>query len=465
MREQKRLATKRYVQQQQQLQQQQQRQQANKQPQLICEEQITPFVDPVTLYHRQQQEQAQLQFQRAQQHTAAGQQAQQPPQQQVPPPQIPHQSQQYVQKPFVLPLRRKPKATPTVAAPPIIIPQRTVAVTKKVVTRTKAATNCQGEQRPKIVSAPKTPDRVSVNKRDADETPVIANTTSKKPKTTKNVQSSSGVSLSTTVGDQKIQGKKVRKKQQKKKKKAPAKLPKPVVKVEDLTYDWSSLNLDGTAAWNRMFKQRMLDDPITNPTVPQATAMDTYRLAKSLKDSLQTILPPEDSPLHEALRHDNKPSAESIASDMAQQRRLRFASAVPPPTPANCPDDLRPLYPRLAVLYQEMMAQDCCDEPSSLLRRSYQYMTATELRQHMIAAEQDVAALAAKEERVLRTAKKLGLWKNSSNDEAPSVAEESASGMDIDESEKKPLFWRQDFESLLKNGGTATKYLMHHDQY
>jgi len=235
-----------------------------------------------------------------------------------------------------------------------------------------------------------------------------------------------------------------------------------MVTPDQLTYDWSSLNLNGTESWNRFLKQRMLDDPVAHPTVPQVNALDTYHLTQSLKNQLRTIPPPEDSPLHAALAYMPPPSAKELARQFAQGRRVRLSTAPPPPAPASCPDDLRPMYSRMATVYQEMVAQDATDPANSYLQRSYQFKTAKEMRQHMLEAEQDVAALAIKEERVLRTAKKLGLWDDDAKMESKKETAETANSMNDKE---KPVYWQKNFAALLKSGDPSTRYLMAHDNF
>lgn len=431
---------------------------------LMCDELIEPYLDPVILFHQQQQalrlrEQEELHFiqQYQQRHdelrqklheTTQQQQSLLGPQQpllgrtqvviQHGRPQQRAQVRVTVQAPFanagsgpkMAPAGRK--APPTTMASVLELPR------------------------------PKTPNRGIIHLHDIDETPVIANT--KKARTESSV--TTGTKLFSTTGGMVSSYKRQYRKKKRVVVKSAAKpvhcVPMPLVAVDELTYDWSSLKLDATAAWNRLLKQRMLENPGTYRTVPQVSAVDTYRLMQNLKDSLQTIMPPEDSPLHEALGASPVASARDMAEDLSQRRRVRLSSTVPPPTPANCPDDLRPLFPRLAIVYNEMVAQDL-EPATSMQQRFYQYMTADEMRQHMIAAEQDVAALAAKEERVLRTAQQLGLLgKRRRIDEMSGDDENNESC----KAAVKPVFWREDFATLLKkDGGSTTRYLMVHDKF
>lgn len=323
--------------------------------------------------------------------------------------------------------------------------------------------------------APMTPNR-GVTKH-TDATPIMANTTGKTARGAAHRPLPFASPRLPTVGGAKkgvAKNKKRKPKEQIKTKRVSKKAKRakrgPMVTPKGLTYDWSSLELNGTASWNRILKQRMLDDPVAHPTVPQVNALDTYQLMHNLKNSLRTIPPPRDSPLPEALRRMPAPSPQQVARDFAQGRRVRLSTtAPPPPPPASCPNDLRHLYPRMAKVYQEMVAQDSVDSADSFLQRSYQYMTASEMRQHMITAEQDIAKLAVKEERVLRTAEKLGLWGDDDNDD---VQKKNSQDKELTEDEddaggqkKKPVFWQKNFSALLKSGDPATRYLMAHDQF
>jgi len=330
--------------------------------------------------------------------------------------------------------------------------------------------------------APMTPNRgVSAH---TDATPVMANTTGKTargaahrplPFASPRPPTVGGDKKTTTgVAKKGVANKKRKPKEQNKTKRVSKKAKRakrgPMVTPKGLTYDWSSLELNGTASWNRILKQRMLDDPVAHPTVPQVNALDTYQLMQNLKNSLRTIPPPRGSPLPEALRRILAPSSRQVAQDFAQGRRVRLSTtAPPPPPPASCPNDLRHLYPRMAKVYQEMVAQDSVGPADSFLQRSYQYMTASEMRQHMITAEQDIAKLAVKEERVLRTAEKLGLW---GDDDDADVQKKNSQDKELTEDEgdaggqkKKPVFWQKNFSALLKSGDPATRYLMAHDQF
>lgn len=236
----------------------------------------------------------------------------------------------------------------------------------------------------------------------------------------------------------------------------------PMVTPDQLTYDWSALNLNGTKAWNRMLRQRMLEDPVAYPTVPQVNALDTYNLVQQLKRQLYTIPPPERSPLHAALAHSPPPPpkdrARALVVHGVRGALVSSIATIPPSPPSSCPDDLRPMYSRMANVYQDMMAQDAAANAHnpSLRQRSYQFKTATEMRQHLIDAEQGVAELAVREDRVLRTARQLGLWDNDDAAVTPKAPSKD---------ETEPVYWQKNFTALLRNRDPSMRYLMPHDNF
>jgi len=309
-------------------------------------------------------------------------------------------------------------------------------------------------------TAPKTPERSNINYNTShmEATPIATNTTTGKTKTKRSTKPAvAGTTprfVSALPTKRKFKEEKRKQREASKKRKSDMMKGAPMVTPIGLTYDWSALNLNGTASWNRMLKQRMLDDPVAHPTVPQVNALDTYQLMQDLKNQTHPLPPPQDSPLHAALCRMVPPTAKEKCQAFAQGRPVRWSTNTPPPAPASCPEDLRHLYPRMARTYQGMVAQDATDPANSNWQRAYQFMTASEIRQHMIDAEQDVAALAVKEERVLRTAKKLGLF----NATQPKAGDNEADEKD------KPVFWQKNFSALLKSGNPLVKYLMLHDQ-
>jgi hypothetical protein len=115
------------------------------------------------------------------------------------------------------------------------------------------------------------------------------------------------------------------------------------------------------------------------------------------------------------------------------------------------------MYSRMATVYQDMMAQDAASNAPnpSLRQRSYQFKTATEMRQHLIDAEQGVAELAVREERVLRTARQLGLWEDAVVTPKPPTARDEA----------EPVYWQKNFAALLQNRDPSMRYLMPHDNF
>lgn len=417
---------------------------------LICDEQIEPYLDPAILFHQQQEAQRLLQQHQPQlrQHPL---QTQRVPQQKRIGPRPKTSSALHCG-----PSGQQPKAP----VRPMVQPTASASSVHPALTVPTGGTlqTCHVQQQQQavlpFVPGPNTPDRNIATKRDMDETPVIANT--KKKHRTQNMTQMESIPL--TAKDETIVPKEAKTKiksaiiQPTRLIEAGKQVLKPVVRVDGLTYDWSSLNLDGTAAWNRLLTQRVLDNPGTKKTVTQVTAIDTYRLMHYLKDSLQTIMPAGNSPLHEAMRATPQASLQQTEEESSKQRFLRLS---------NCPEDLRPLFPRLAVVYNEMVAQDCLPPGASMQQRYYQYMTAAELREHMIAAEQDVVVLAGKEERVLRTAKQLGLFGKRNRSDEVNIDDDKSVG----DASTKPVFWQQDFAALLKQRDVAKRYLMVHDQW
>jgi hypothetical protein len=216
-------------------------------------------------------------------------------------------------------------------------------------------------------------------------------------------------------------------------------IEKPVVQVEDLAYDWAPLGLgvtNGTAAWNRRLQDQMLQDPGAHPSFEPVTAVDTLRIVQGLRRSLVTILPPRDSPLHRA--------AQARSGD-----QIKFGDEVP--------EELRPMMPRWAEAYRGMLAQDCDDGLEH--RREYQYRTSDEVRECLMRAEQDAADLAAREGRILKTVKHLGLW------DSPKSIVDDAEGVDNPSQGSEKVFWQEDFEALVKKGGPDYRHLKIHDRF
>jgi hypothetical protein len=211
-------------------------------------------------------------------------------------------------------------------------------------------------------------------------------------------------------------------------------IPEPMVSVDKLTYDWSSLKLDGAAAWNAWLKQKLLQDPSRHGDVPQVTAMDTFWLVQNLKDSLRTIPPPKGSSLHRV--------------DLSDAR-----SSISSPAAAAAEGDFDALYPHLSKVYQEMVAQDCISmdrERVSRQQLEFQYMTADQVREHLVAIEQDVTALAAQQHQVVEMAQEMGLF---------------AKRRRVTKTDGTSDFWQPDFAAQLSKSGEASRYLMAHDQF
>lgn len=210
-------------------------------------------------------------------------------------------------------------------------------------------------------------------------------------------------------------------------------IPEPMVSVDKLTYDWSSLKLDGAAAWNAWLKQKMIQDPSRHGNVPQVTAMDTFWLVQNLKDDLRTIPPPTGSPLHHV---DLSDARSSITRQAAATAEVDFA-----------------LYPHLSKVYQEMVAEDCISmdrERVSRQQLAFQYMTADQVREHVVAIEQDVTMLATRQHQVVEMAQEMGLF---------------AKRRRVTKTDDTSDFWQPDFAAQLSKSGEASLYLMVHDQF
>ena len=204
-------------------------------------------------------------------------------------------------------------------------------------------------------------------------------------------------------------------------------IPMPVVQVDRLTYDWSALDLDGTVAWNQWRQEWMFQNPVTlETTVPTTAARDMLRFVQSLKQALiQTVAPSADSPLHDALPQMSSRRPGTVPTNPSTGARLikppkhaaafetkhswmQRCTSLKLPRVDCLDDDLWPLLPRAAAVYYEMLAQQCSTTDARL--RTYQYLTADELRAHVMQMERDVTvSLVEQEQRILHTAKQLGL--------------------------------------------------------
>ena len=172
---------------------------------------------------------------------------------------------------------------------------------------------------------------------------------------------------------------------------------KPVVMVDQLAYDWSSLQLDGTRAWNQFLEHRHHADTDTKEH-PSVTALHTYQLMQCLKESLHhtIILPPPDSLPH-CGTHETQQQYDDDASDVSLIDKVQKHPS------DNFPEDLLPSYINFLDKYQQEQ-----QEPS--LKDKYQLMTANELCQYVQQMKRKVATLHRKEQRVLNTAKHLSLY-------------------------------------------------------
>jgi hypothetical protein len=212
---------------------------------------------------------------------------------------------------------------------------------------------------------------------------------------------------------------------------------KPVVMVDQLTYDWSSLQLDGTRAWNQLLEQRhnlsqTNVDGETNEQ-PSVTALHTYQLMQNLKETLHDtiILPPPDSPLH--LIHEARQHDDAAHNSFRDEELIR--------APERCPEELLPIYTNAAIIYGKRIAEQRnfrqrqqyqqqqyqgdpqqkqqANQPS--LKDKYQLMTANELCQYVQETKKEISSLYRKEQRVLNTAKRLFLYPPPNKEQPPSM--------------------------------------------
>ena len=210
----------------------------------------------------------------------------------------------------------------------------------------------------------------------------------------------------------------------------------PVVRVEDLCYDWSSLKLDGTAAWNKLLVER------TNPAISniqaQVTPMDTYQLMQNLRDGLRTPALPKDSPLHKGFKDVNKGLA-------------------------ACSPSLKPVFPEMTSLFRNMVKFDSNEDKSR--RYSYHHKTPEALQEHLVEIDRHGAELKARQAQLAAT-----------HPQAPSRLPEIIAQAKARRRAKKmqqspqpktsaPVFWQENFTALLQKKTAATNYLMIQDQY
>jgi hypothetical protein len=189
-----------------------------------------------------------------------------------------------------------------------------------------------------------------------------------------------------------------------------------------IQYDWSSLRIDGTAAWNRFLLER--SDPRIELQPPVVTPMDTYQLVQSVKAGLATTTPPPGSYLYDALSDSFDPKNK-------------------PETPKT----------QLMQLFRDMA--DYETSGTSKRKQSYQFMKATEVRDHLVAMEKDIAEL-----------NEIG---NQLEDKDECSTSDGAVGpkriRKAADMKEAPVFWQADFAALFENKGPATRYLMPQDQY
>jgi hypothetical protein len=274
--------------------------------------------------------------------------------------------------------------------------------------------------------------------------------------------------------------------------------PPIILSVEDLTYDWSDLKLGvrtGSAAWNKLLMKQHMIRKLSGQSVqevPHVSAIDTLRAMQDLEQSIDTILPPPDSPLHAVI---------NCSSDAIND----------PAFMNSIPIDLRPIFPRLATEYRKFIAEDGSKNNSDFMlqhRRDLQYMTVTEIKGYLRSLEERVVELDANEKQILNLHKMepssiegsadsitrkmapthgvdpLLLAPNHrispivsppaativNNESSPSTllsdtkypAKRSGGDYDMEDS---ACCWHSDFAALLKKGGPSVEFLTIHDQY
>ena len=213
-------------------------------------------------------------------------------------------------------------------------------------------------------------------------------------------------------------------------------VPKPVVMVDQLTYDWSSLKLNGTLSWNHLLQSSSRESTTERPP-PEVTALHTYQLMKHLQESLfvdSIIDPPPDSALHYHLHlpnsnNDNNKIIETGLDNNGDETMAQSKESSPllSPITDNVPDEMRPLYANAATFYRKLTEERKKfhqEQPSQrpdgstllqpplqplphTLKDRYRLLTATELRQYVQQTKREIASLNRYEQRVVQTAKRL----------------------------------------------------------
>ena len=221
----------------------------------------------------------------------------------------------------------------------------------------------------------------------------------------------------------------------------------PVVRVDQLTYDWSSLPLDGTRAWNAILEHHHHHHQ--RPTSPQngdtkehpsvVTPLHLYQLMQLLKEALldSIVVPSPDCPLQSI--HDTERNDDDLLY-------VSSTNGLEPNPPDNCPEELLPLYNNAAIFYRKLLEerrnfhhqqhqlQHQADPQSEQqkqqhpsLKDTYQLMDANELCQYVQQTKKHITSLYRKEQRVLNTAKQLFLYPpRNGNHPSPNLPKETS---------------------------------------
>ena len=197
------------------------------------------------------------------------------------------------------------------------------------------------------------------------------------------------------------------------------------VRVDQLAYDWSALDINGSANWNRFLHER--NDPRIELEPPVVTAMDTYQLVQSVKSDLATITPPPNSFLYDALAEDYVAEEEGTET----------------------PKD------RLKILFRKMANYETSE--TSRRKHEYQLMREDEIQDYLVEIEKDIKELDEIESQ-LEDDKLDGTDSSHAPSRLPKTNMTGAM-------KNSPVFWQKNFAALLNNKGPATRYLMAQDQF
>lgn len=198
------------------------------------------------------------------------------------------------------------------------------------------------------------------------------------------------------------------------------------VRVDQLAYDWSGLNIDGAAAWNRFLRER--NDPKIELQPRVVSAMDTYQLVQSVKAGLATVTPPPGSYLYEALAEDFDAEEEEESAETPKAR--------------------------LMSLFRKMADYETSE--ASRRKHEYQLMKEDEIQDYLVEIEKDIRELDEIESQ-LEDDELSGADAYHSPARLPKTDEATMKNV--------PVFWQRNFSALFENKGTATRYLMPQDQF